>query len=187
MDFVCIFIFRKILFRRKLLFEVASRQTKTFKVAWERWLGGAQMWARWVFILSCVWWCRGAMRWTHRCVCWTHWGVCVMWVVEAKVLCSCVSPSVMPFFWVVFTVFRGLVRHGCGGLVGWQMVLACGSGSSDRVSGGSLSVSVWLSCVVCGTTVCLGRKFGGFGVGFGVNLQFLACTGWSVPLCCLRS
>ncbi len=48
--------------------------TKTFKVAWERWLGGAQKWAGCVFVLRFVWWCRVAMRWTHRCVCLTHWG-----------------------------------------------------------------------------------------------------------------
>ena len=53
-------------------------------------------------------------------------------MVGGKVRAAHVSPSVMPCFWVVFTGFLGLVRHGCGGLVGWQMVLSCGSGSSDR-------------------------------------------------------
>ena len=90
--------------------------------------------------------------------------------------------SAMPCFWVVFTAFRGLVRHGCRGLVGWQMVLACGSGSSDRVSGGSLSVSVWLSCVVCGTTVWSGRKVGKFGVGFRSKFPILVCAGQRVPV-----
>ena len=60
----------------------------------------------------------GAMLWTHRCVCWTHWVVCWRCMVGAKFIFSLVYPYVMPCFWVVFTVFRGLVRHGCGGLVG---------------------------------------------------------------------
>ena len=73
-----------------------------------------------------------AMRWAHRWVCVTHWGVRWMWVVGAKVVCLLVSPSVMPCFRVFVTGFLGLVRHGCGGFVGWQIVLSCGSGSSDR-------------------------------------------------------
>ena len=87
-----------------------------------------------MFDLLCVLSCRGVMRWPDRCVCCTHCGVCWMWVVGGKVLASHVSPSVMPRFWVVFTVFLVVVRHGCGGLVGWQMVLSCGPGSSDRGS-----------------------------------------------------
>ena len=49
-----------------------------------------------------------------------------------KVLASRVSPYVMPRCCVVFTVFLVVVRHGYGGLVGWQMVLSGRSGSSDR-------------------------------------------------------
>jgi hypothetical protein len=59
-----------------------------------------------------------------------------MWVVRAKVECSLVSPSVMPCFWVVFTGFLRDLRHGCGGLVGWQMVVLCSSVSSGWVYGG---------------------------------------------------
>ncbi len=69
-----------------------------------------------------------------------------MWVVGEKVECSLVSPStVMPCFWVVFTDFLWLVRHGCGVLVWWQVVLLCSSVSSDWVSRGVLAVSVGLS------------------------------------------
>ena len=68
-----------------------------------------------------------------------------MWVVGAKVVFSLVSLSVTSGFWVVFTGFLGLVHHGCGGLVGWQMVLLCSSLSSDLVSREVLAVSVWLS------------------------------------------
>jgi hypothetical protein len=72
-----------------------------------------------------------------------------MWVVGAKVVFSLVSLSVTSGFWVVFTGFLGLVRHGCGGLVGWQMVLLCSYVSSDWVSGGVLLVTVWLSRGMC--------------------------------------
>ncbi len=66
--------------------------------------------------------------------------------VRAKVVCSLVSLPVMSCFWVVFTGFLGgLVCHGCGGLVGWQMMLSCSSVSSDWFSGGVLSVAAWLS------------------------------------------
>ena len=68
-----------------------------------------------------------------------------MWVVGAKVVFALVSPSVMPCFWVVFTGFRLLVRRGCGGFVGGQMVLLCLSVSLEWVSGGVLAVFVWLS------------------------------------------
>ena len=51
------------------------------------------------------------------CVCDTLG--CALDVGGGKVVCSPVSPSVMPCFRVVFTGFRGLVRHGCGGFVGW--------------------------------------------------------------------
>ena len=70
-------------------------------------------------------------------MCVEHIGVCAdwMWVVGTKGEFSLVSPSVMPCFWVIFTAFRGVVRHGCGGLVGWQMVLSCGTGPSDRGRG----------------------------------------------------
>ncbi len=80
-----------------------------------------------------------------------------MWVVGAKVVCSLVSLPVTPGFWVVFTVpnthtyvwlrpnvFLGLVRHGCGGLGGWQVVLLCSSMSSDWFSGGVWSVALRL-------------------------------------------
>ena len=72
-----------------------------------------------------------------------------MCVVGAKVVLSCVSPSVMPCFRVVFTGFLRFVRHGCEGLVGWQMVLLCSYVSSDWVSGGVLLVTVWLSRGMC--------------------------------------
>ena len=84
-------------------------------------------------------------------------------MVGGKVLASRVSLSVMPCFWVVFTVFHVVVRHGCGGLVGWQMVLSCRSGSSDRGSGGVLSVSIWLSRVIVWAALIWDVTFGGFG------------------------
>jgi hypothetical protein len=68
-----------------------------------------------------------------------------MWVVGAKVVLLLVSLYVTFGFWVVFTGFLGLVRHGCGGLVGWQMVLLCSYVSSDWDSGGALSVALRLS------------------------------------------
>ena len=74
-------------------------------------------------------------------------------MVGGKVGASRFSPSVMPCFWVVFTGFLGLLRHGCGGLVGWQMVLSGRSGSSDRSP--YLRGFVGLCLVVSGR--CLGR------------------------------
>ncbi len=63
-------------------------------------------------------------------MCVGHIGVCAGCVVGAKVVFALVSPSVMPCFWVVFTSFLRDLRHGCGGLVGWQMVLLCWLASS---------------------------------------------------------
>ena len=105
-------------------------------------------------------------------------------------LASRVSPSVMPRFWVVFTVFLVVVRHGCGGLVGWQMVLSCGSGSSDRGSGGVLSVSIWLPRVIVWAVLCWDVEFGGFGrrsVVFGVKFPFFVSFVQIVPVCWLGS
>ena len=70
-----------------------------------------------------------------------------MWVVGAKVVFALVSPSVMPCFGVVFTGFLRDLRHGCGGLVGWQMVLLCWFASLGCWCGGLLLVSFWLSWV----------------------------------------
>ena len=109
-----------------------------------------------------------------------------MWVVGGKVLASRVSPSVMPCFWVVFTVFLVVVRHGCGGLVGWQMVLSCRSGSSDRGSGGVLSVSIWLSRVIVWAALSWGVEFGGFWrwlMVFGVENPFSVSVLSIVPVC----
>ncbi len=100
-------------------------------------------------------------------------------MVGAKVVLSVVSPSFMPCFRVVFTGFLGLVRHGCGWFVGWQMVLLCSSASSEWVSGVVLLVSVWLSWCVGEAAVCLVLEFGGFGwfsVGVGVKFPFLGSS-----------
>ena len=105
-------------------------------------------------------------------------------------LASRVSPSVMPLFWVVFTVFLVVVRHGCGGLVGWQMVLSCGSGSSDRGSGGVLSVSIWLSRVIVWAALSWDVEFGRFWrwlMVFGVKFAFSLGVLQIVPVCWLGS
>ena len=49
---------------------------KTFQSFVRVLAGSGPKWARRVFILCCVWFCRGVMRWPDRCVCCTHWGVC---------------------------------------------------------------------------------------------------------------
>ena len=111
-------------------------------------------------------------------------------MVGGKVGASRFSPSVMPCFWVVFTVFLVVVRHGCGGLVGWQMVLSCGSGSSDRGSGGVLSVSIWLSRVIVWAAWSWDVEFGGFWrwvMAFGFKNPFSVSVLHIVPVCWLGS
>ena len=72
-----------------------------------------------------------------------------MRVVGTKVVFALVSPSVMPCVWVVFTGFLRDLRHGCGGLVGWQMVLLCWSVSSGWDSGGLGTCGVEADARVC--------------------------------------
>ena len=72
------------------------------------------------------------------------------------------------------------------GLVGWQMVLACGSGLSDRGSGGGLSVSIWLSRVIVWAALSWDVEFGGFWrwlMGFGVENPFSVSVLSIVPVC----
>jgi hypothetical protein len=102
-------------------------------------------------------------------------------VVGAKVVFSFVFPSVMPCFRVVFTGFLGLVRHGCGWFVGWQIdgsvVFVCvfGVGFWRGIVGLCLIV---LGCVLSHGVFGLGIR--GVRVGFGEFLGQIAIFG----VCC---
>ncbi len=134
-----------------------------------------------VFDLGWGWWCRALMRGTQLCGCWAHRVVRWMWVVGAKFVCSRVSPPVMPCFWVVLTGFRMLVRRGCGGFVGWQMVSLCLSVSLEWVSGGVLSHGVFgLGIGIWRVWVVFGGFLGQFSI-FGrvcVGCAFLLWGSW---------
>ena len=76
------------------------------------------------------------------------------------------------------------------GLVRWQMVLSCGSGSSDRGPGGVLSVSVWLPRAVVWAAWSWGIEFGGFWrwvMAFGFKNPFSVSVLYIVPVCWLWS
>ncbi len=90
----------------------------------------------------------------------------------------------------LFTGFQWFVRHGCGVCVGWQMVVLCLSASSKWVSGGFLSVSVWLSCGVVWPALSWNVEFGRFGrrsVVLGVKFPFLVGVVQIVHVCWLGS
>ncbi len=117
---------------------------------------------------------------TDRSVCVTHCVVRWMWVVGKKVVCSRVSPSVMPCFWVVLTSFRCLVRHGS-----WLRGVC-------RVADGSV-LWIWVFGGVCLRNIvglCLvvsGCRFvhGVFGHGiWGVRVVFGGFVG-PIPIFCV--